>query len=341
MINVSIIGSSGYAGIELFKILKNHPEVNIVNLVSKTFQGKEIGELYPKYRNLKNMKFVWKDYKDIAKESKLIFTATPHKVAMEFAKELYKEGVVLIDLSADFRFEDYKVFERWYKVEHKSKELLPNTVYGLPELYREKIKNANLIGNPGCYPTASILGLAPLIKHKLINTESIIIDAKSGTTGAGKKLSESLHFSERNENLSPYSPTGHRHIPEIEKELCKIGNLDNINITFTPHLVPMDRGILTTIYARLTNNYSEEKIYDIYKEFYSEAYFVRIVEENLLPDTKSVTGTNFCDIAIRIDKRTNRIIVFSAIDNLIKGASGQAVQNMNIIFGFKEELSLT
>ena len=339
MIKVSIIGSSGYVGIELFRILKNHPHVKIVNLVSKTFQGKKIGELYPKYRNLTDIEFVWKEYEEVAKESDVIFTATPHKVAMEFAKELYKERVILIDLSADFRFEDYKIFEKWYKVEHKSKELLDKTVYGLPELYKKEIGKTNIIGNPGCYPTASILALAPLINNNIIDIDNIIIDAKSGTTGAGKKLSETLHFPERNENLSPYSPVGHRHTPEIEKELCKIGHLDNINITFTPHLIPMDRGILTTIYAKLTYNNTEEKLYEIYKEFYKEAYFIRLTEDRL-PDTKSVMGTNFCDIAIRIDKKTKRIIIFSAIDNLIKGASGQAVQNMNIRLGLDEKMGL-
>lgn len=339
MIKVSIIGSSGYVGIELFRILKNHPHVKIVNLVSKTFQGKKIGELYPKYRNLTDIEFVWKEYEEVAKESDVIFTATPHKVAMEFAKELYKERVILIDLSADFRFEDYKIFEKWYKVEHKSKELLDKTVYGLPELYKKEIGKTNIIGNPGCYPTASILALAPLINNNIIDIDNIIIDAKSGTTGAGKKLSETLHFPERNENLSPYSPVGHRHTPEIEKELCKIGHLDNINITFTPHLIPMDRGILTTIYAKLAYNNTEEKLYEIYKEFYKEAYFIRLTEDRL-PDTKSVMGTNFCDIAIRIDKKTKRIIIFSAIDNLIKGASGQAVQNMNIRLGLDEKMGL-
>lgn len=339
MIKVSIIGSSGYVGIELFRILKNHPHVKIVNLISKTFQGKKIGELYPKYRNLTDIEFVWKEYEEVAKESEVIFTATPHKVAMEFAKELYKERVILIDLSADFRFEDYKIFEKWYKVEHKSKELLDKTVYGLPELYKKEIGKTNIIGNPGCYPTASILALAPLINNNIIDIDNIIIDAKSGTTGAGKKLSETLHFPERNENLSPYSPVGHRHTPEIEKELCKIGHLDNINITFTPHLIPMDRGILTTIYAKLIYNNTEEKLYEIYKEFYKEAYFIRLTEDRL-PDTKSVMGTNFCDIAIRIDKKTKRIIIFSAIDNLIKGASGQAVQNMNIRLGLDEKMGL-
>ncbi len=338
MIKVSIIGSSGYAGIELFEILRKHKEVEIINLISKTYQGKKIGELYPKYRDI-NLEFTWKDYKEVAKESDVVFTATPHKVAMEFAKELYNEGTVLIDLSADFRFEDYKVFEKWYKVEHKSKELLDKTVYGLPELYKEEIKRSDLIGNPGCYPTASILGLAPLLKHHLIDEESIVIDAKSGTTGAGKKLSEKLHFPERNENFSPYSPILHRHIPEIEKELSKICGKNDIKITFTPHLVPMDRGILVSIYAKLIKNISQKEIDEIYKEFYKDAYFVRIIEEGL-PDTKAVSYTNFCDIALRVDERTGRILVFSAIDNLIKGASGQAVQNMNIRFGLPEETSL-
>ncbi len=339
MIKVSVIGSSGYAGIELFEILRKHPKVEIVNLVSKTFKGKNIGELYPRYRHLKDLKFTWKEYKEIAKESDVVFTATPHKVAMEFAKELYSKDLVLIDLSADFRFEDYRLFEEWYKVEHKSKELLDKTVYGLPELYGEKIKKANLIGNPGCYPTASILGLAPLLRHHIIDESTIVIDAKSGTTGAGKKLSERLHFPERNENFSPYSPVLHRHIPEIEKELSKISGKSDVKITFTPHLVPMDRGILVSMYAKLIKELSQEKLYEIYREFYRDAYFVRIVEDSL-PDTKAVFYTNFCDIALRVDVRTKRVIVFSAIDNLIKGASGQAVQNMNIRFGLSEETGL-
>ena len=340
MINVSIIGSSGYAGIELFRILNKHPEVKIINIISQTYQGKEIGELYPQFRHLKGIKFTWKNYREIAKESDLVFTATPHKVAMEFAEELYNEGVVLVDLSADFRFEDYKIFEKWYKVEHKSKNLLSHITYGLPEIYKDKIKDANLIGNPGCYPTASILGLAPLMKNHLIEPNSIIIDAKSGTTGAGKKLSPTLHFPERNENFSPYSPVGHRHIPEIEKELEKIAGIKKNSITFTPHLVPMDRGILASIYAKLKNSISQKKLYDIYKDFYKDAYFVRIIDEDILPNTKAVAYTNFCDIGLRVDERTGRVIIFSAIDNLIKGASGQAVQNMNIRFEFKEETGL-
>ncbi len=340
MIKVSIIGSSGYAGIELFRILRKHPEVKLVNLVSKTYQGRTIGELYPQYRNLEDIKFTWKDYREIAKESDVVFTATPHKVAMEFAKELYDGGTVLIDLSADFRFENYETFEKWYKVEHKSKELLQYTVYGLPELYKEEIRGAKLIGNPGCYPTASILGLAPLIKYELIEPDSIVIDAKSGTTGAGKKPSERLHFPEMNENFSPYSPVMHRHIPEIEKELSKIGRKKDITVTFTPHLIPMDRGILSSIYVKLKAKYPQEKLYKIYREFYKDAPFVRIVNEELLPNTKAVSYTNFCDIGLRVDERTNRAIIFSAIDNLIKGASGQAIQNMNIRFGFPEELGL-
>ncbi len=340
MLKVSIIGSSGYAGIELFRLLYNHPKVKIKYLISRTFKGKSIGDVYPKYRNLKDIKFTFLDYKEVAKESQLIFTATPHKVAMEFAEELYNDSVVLIDLSADFRFKDYKIFEKWYKVEHKSKNLLKYTVYGLPELHKKDIKNANLIGNPGCYPTASILGLAPLVKEKIIDPSSIIIDAKSGATGAGKTLRESLHYPERNENLSPYSPTMHRHIAEVETELSLLYEQNQIKLTFTPHLISMNRGILNTMFANLTKEIKESEIYNLYKEFYKDEPFVRIVEPPILPDIKAVSYTNYCDIGIRIDERTGRIIVFSAIDNLIKGASGQAVQNMNIRFGFPEEEGL-
>jgi len=338
MIRVSIIGISGYVGIELFRILKQHKNLEIVNIYSESNKNETIGKLYPQFSHI-NMKCVDKTSEDIVKESDVIFTAVPHGGASIpytlFAKKYNKK---IIDLSAEFRLKDPAIYEEWYGNKIEDKELLKEAVYGLPELHKDEIKNGWLIANPGCYTTASILANAPLVKNRIIDLDSIIIDAKSGASGAGKKPKADLLFSELDESFYPYSVTTHRHTPEIEQELTNLAE-KKIEITFTPHLVPMVRGIIATSYSKLKDNITEEKLYTLYRDFYKEASFVRVIDN--IPNTKWVATSNFIDIAIRIDKRTNRVIVISALDNLIKGASGQAVQNMNIMFGEKEDEALT
>ena len=346
-IKVSIIGATGYAGRELMKILLNHRKVELIHLVSSSYAGKNIVDLYPEFLNKLDKKFLNLNLKLIAQDSDLVFTALPHTVSMDVVPELLKKkGIKVIDLSADFRIKDADVYKKWYKKEHNqiSKGLLSQAVYGLPEIYLNKIKNASLVANPGCYPTSIILGLAPLLKNHLVNLDNIIIDSKSGVTGAGKSLSLALHFAECNETMKAYKIVGHNHIPEIEQELSNLyfGNEqkekgENIKISFTPHLIPMNRGILSTGYLNLKDDEIDEgEIFETYQKFYQKAPFVRIFKSPNLPEIKYVVGTNYCDIGFALDKRTGKVKVISAIDNLIKGAAGQAVENMNIMFDFSE-----
>lgn len=338
-IKVSILGATGYTGVELVRILKFHPEVEIVSLTTQSYVGKSFWEVFPHFYGFLDKICKEENIDEIIEKSDCIFTALPHGHVMNFAEKVIKENKVLIDLGADFRIKDYKTYETWYKIEHKAKDLLPYSVYGLCEIYREEIRKAKLIANPGCYPTSIILGLAPLLKNKLVNTEDIIIDSKSGVSGAGRSLSLNTHFCEVNENIKAYSVPNHRHIPEIEQELSLLAGED-IKISFTPHLIPITRGILSTIYTRLKNTISQEEIIKLYKDFYRNERFIRILPQGILPSTKNVAGTNFCDIGIVLDERTKRVIIISAIDNLIKGAVGQAVQNMNIVFGSEEDEGL-
>ncbi|BDU51463.1 N-acetyl-gamma-glutamyl-phosphate reductase [Haliovirga abyssi] len=330
---VSIVGGSGYTGIELIRILLNHPKVEIDKIVSESNKGKKVSELFQNLKNIFEKEFIGVSNLEVElKDSEYIFLAVPHKAAMEYVPMLLKMGKKVIDLSADFRIDDFEVYEQWYKENHVAKEYLEEAVYGLPELNREKIKKARLVANPGCYPTTVILGLAPLLSEKLIDINTIISDSKSGVSGAGKKCTATTHFSETNENFKAYGIASHRHTPEIEQELSKLAKKDII-ISFTPHLIPMTRGMLSTIYSNLISEQTEEEIVELYKTFYKNEKFVRIVE---VVQTKNVRGSNFIDIAVKLDKRTNRIIVTSAIDNITKGASGQAIQNFNIMAGFNE-----
>ncbi len=349
-IKVSIIGATGYAGKELIKILSGHPEVELMFLGSSTYAGKNITEVFPEFLNSLNKKLIKPDSVFISRDSDLVFTALPHTVSMDIVPELLnKKGIKVIDLSADYRLKDTMVYKEWYKKEHEgiNKKLLTQAVYGLPELYLDDIKNASLVANPGCYPTSVILGIAPLLRHHIVEPEGIIIDAKSGVSGAGRKPSLGLHFAECNESFKAYKVLKHNHIPEIEQELSTIysgkNNLEkqmNIKITFTPHLLPINRGILSTCYLNLKSMQNEEEILKVYQEFYQKAPFVRIFTPPNLPETRFVTDTNYCDIGFAVDKRVGKIKVISVIDNLIKGAAGQAVQNMNIMFGFSETCGL-
>jgi N-acetyl-gamma-glutamyl-phosphate reductase len=349
-LKVSIIGSTGYAGKELVKILMNHQEVELVHLVSSSYVGKNIAEIFPEFLNKLDKKLINLNLDEISQDSDMVFTALPHTVSMDVVPELLKKGVKVIDLSADYRLKNSTVYKEWYKKELNqiSKGLLSEAVYGLPEIYLDKIKDASLVANPGCYPTSVILGIAPLLKYHFVEPEGIIIDSKSGTSGAGKKLSLGLHFAECNENFKAYKVVRHNHIPEVEQELSSIyfGENDNkyqgtgIKVSFTPHLLPINRGILSTCYLSLKGSKKEEEVLEIYQNFYQEAPFVRIFEPPNLPEIKFVAGTNYCDIGFSIDERMGKIKIISVIDNLVKGAAGQAVQNMNIMSGFSETCGL-
>jgi N-acetyl-gamma-glutamyl-phosphate reductase len=343
MIKVGIVGAGGYAGATLINILLRHPEVEIVWLMSEeAHKGKKIVDLYPHLTGQINLACQTLD--DLAKNLNsidLVFLALPHGIAINYVPKILDAGKKVVDLGADYRFADNQVFKKWYGIEHTTEKYLQQAVFGLPELYRAEIKQAKLVGNPGCYPTASILGTAPLVKNGLVDLDSIIIDAKSGVSGAGRGVSLKTHFCERNEGIEAYAVTTHRHMGEIEYQLSRVAGKD-INVTFVPHLVPMSRGILATIYSKLKIKNSKLKINELtqlYKDFYKDEPFVRVFDDKL-PNTKYVAGTNFCDIAVQYNEATGKIIVLSAIDNLVKGAAGQAVQNMNLICGFPETTGL-
>lgn len=351
-LKVSIIGATGYTGKELVKILMNHPKVELVYLTSSTYAGKSIAKIFPEFLNKLDKKLINFNLDVVSQDSDLVFTALPHTVSMDVVPELLKKGVKVIDLSADYRIKNPAVYQEWYEKEHNqiSKGLLSEAVYGLPEIYLDKIKDAPLVTNPGCYPTSIILGITPLLKFKLVDPQGIIIDSKSGATGAGRKLSLGLHFSECNENFKAYKVVKHNHIPEVEQELSSIyfGGNDNkqtqqgaaVKVCFTPHLLPINRGILSTCYLTLKESKKEEEVLEVYQKFYQKAPFVRIFEPPNLPEVKFVAGTNYCDIGFSIDERVGKIKVISVIDNLLKGAAGQAVQNMNIMSGFPETCGL-
>lgn len=339
MLNVAIVGASGYTGLELIRILYRHPEVAVTCLTSEQSAGKRISEVFPTLRErcdqmLENLEPV-----RVAEKADIIFTALPHKAAMEVVPTFLALGKKVIDLSADYRLSDPAVYGAWYEP-HLNPANLKKAVYGLPEIRRSKIKGAQLIANPGCYPTSIILALAPLLKKGLIDPDVIIADSASGVTGAGRSAKVDSLYCEVNEGYKAYGVGGvHRHTPEIEQELSLLAGRE-LKITFTPHLVPMDRGILSTIYATPIHATSTDRLVELYNRFYEGEPFIRILGEGNLPSTAFVRGSNFCDIAPVVDPRTGRIIIISAIDNLVKGASGQAVQNMNLICGLPETMGL-
>lgn len=338
MIKVSIIGATGYAGAELLRLLYNHLQVEVVHITSESYTGKAISEVYPHLRGLYDLKLIsMKDLDTIAKDSDFVFIGLPHGHAMEVGKALADTDVRIIDLGADYRFDNTSVYEQWYKVPHTHKDAA--RVYGLAELYRDEIKSAKIIGNAGCYTTASILALAPLVKNEFIETDTIIIDAKSGTSGAGRSPKLMNHYPEFYDNFKAYGVATHRHTPEIEQALAHLCGR-RVTLNFTPHLVPMSRGILSTCYANIKQWVTPEMIDSAYNDMYGSEFFIRLLGRDGYPSTKEVRGSNFCDIGWHIDLRTGRIIVLSAIDNLVKGAAGQAIQNMNIACGFDEKTGL-
>ncbi len=338
-INVAIIGASGYTGLELIKLLLNHKFVNLKYITSRQFENNFIKDIFPNFFKYEDLKFISPDIEKISGECDLIFTALPHKASMEIVNELYSKGKKVIDLSADFRFEDYTLYEKYYDI-HKYPELNQKAVYGLPEINRDKIKNSSIVANPGCYPTSIILALYPLLKHKIKIRSKIIADSKSGVSGAGRNPSLKTLFSEVNENFSAYNIGKHRHQPEIEEQCEKIYG-EKLKIIFTPHLLPLNRGILSTIYVDILEpNVGFKNIYHIYEETFKKEYFVHILEPGKFPSLATVKNTNYCVLGLWYDENTSQLIIVSAIDNLIKGASGQAIQNMNIMFNFDEKEGL-
>ncbi len=340
MTKVAICGGSGYTGAELIRLLSSHPHVELVAITSERSEGERVDQLFPHLKGICDLKFVSLKKNKLEEQAELLFLALPHGASQDRVEYFVKAGKRVIDLSADYRLRDPEVYRFWYGLEHNYPKTLKKAVYGLPELYRTKIKRAQLVANPGCYPTSALLGLYPALKAGIINTEGIVIDSKSGTSGAGRKADVAYNFCEINESFRAYGIATHRHTPEIEQELSKIAKTE-ITVDFTPHLLPINRGILTTIYAPLNNkDITEDEILRIYRKHYRGEPFVRIFEETL-PDVRNVRGTNYCDIGVRINKRTSTLIVVSAIDNLLKGASGQAVQNMNLMLGLDETTGLT
>ncbi|WP_258728997.1 N-acetyl-gamma-glutamyl-phosphate reductase [Bacillus atrophaeus] len=337
---IGIVGATGYGGAELVRILKNHPHAEECILYSSSGQGNAYSETYPHMSGLVHQTLQPINMNTIKHEADVMFLATPPGVSSELTPQLAAAGIPVIDLSGDLRIQETEVYEKWYKRTAAPEQTIKETVYGLSEINREHIKKAKLIANPGCFPTAVLLGLAPLVQNKLLEESFLIVDAKTGVSGAGRKASMGTHFSELNDNLKIYKVNEHQHTPEIE-QLLKEWHPAMENITFSAHLVPMTRGIMATMYTQIRTNMSGDDLQNLYSEFYQDSYFVRVRPQGHFPATKEVWGSNFCDIGITIDERTNRVTVVSVIDNLMKGASGQAVQNLNIMNGWKEETGLT
>jgi N-acetyl-gamma-glutamyl-phosphate reductase len=334
MLKAGLVGVTGYTGMELARILAAHPSIRLVAATSRQDAGRRLDDVYPFLRSLPGADVVLTelDAADLARRCDVVFLAVPHGVAMETGADLYDAGVRVVDLSADFRLRDADTYEKWYKP-HTRREYIARAVYGLPEIYADQIRGARLVANPGCYPTASILALHPALKHGLCEPSGIIIDAKSGTTGAGRKAVVSSLYCEVADTFRPYNIGGrHRHIPEIEQELSLAAG-SPATVSFNPHLLPIGRGILATIYARLAGPASAEEIRSLYEEYWKDAPWVRVLPAGQLPETRNVRGSMFCDIAVTVDARAGWLIITSAIDNICRGASGQAVANANLMFG--------
>ncbi|MGP8154840.1 MAG: N-acetyl-gamma-glutamyl-phosphate reductase [Smithella sp.] len=338
MIKAAIFGASGYTGQELTRILLGHPDVKLVAATSRRFAGQPVTDMFPSLYGLTSLKYQHATPAQISNICDIVFLALPHGVSMGIAPEFIRAGKKVIDLSADFRLRDLKTYETWYG-KHSSAEFIKDTVYGIPELYRQKIKKTKLIANPGCYPTSIILGLAPALKKKLLDVSTIIADSASGVSGAGREPVTGHLFCEVDGGFKAYKVGKHRHLPEIEQELNALAG-KKFAISFMPHLLPVKRGILSTIYAKLKKNVTVQRLHSLYCSFYATEKFVRICPEGIYPNISSVCGSNYCDIGLTIDPRTKNVIIIAAIDNLIKGAAGQAVQNMNIICGFAEDAGL-
>lgn len=338
MLKVGVIGATGYTGVELVRLLKSHPNVEISALTSEQRAGEKYSKVFPAFRGEVALELEKLNPDKLIGKIDFAFLCLPHQKAMETANDLRSAGIPVVDLSADFRISSAEVYESWYGP-HRCQKLLKEAVYGLPELHRDKINGAQLVANPGCYPTSVILGLAPLIKENAVDRKTIHCDAKSGVSGAGKTLTQDLLFCEVNEGLKAYKVGVHRHTPEIEQELSRLAG-EEILVSFTPHLIPMDRGILATLYAQASKEMDSSSLWQLFQDFYEKEPFIRLHSLGSFPSTQEVKMTNYCDIGVHHDSRTNRVVVITAIDNLIKGASGQAIQNMNLMTGFEETTGL-
>ncbi len=336
-VKVGVVGATGYAGLELVRILSTHPNVEIAALSSVSFEGKPVSEVYPSLRGRCDMECG--SQAEVVEQSEVVFACMPHGLSQGLAAECAAKGKIFIDLGADFRLESEEEYHTWYGGQYDDKALHAQAVYGLPELFRQEIRGKRIVANPGCYPTSIGLGLFPALQAGVVS-EPIIIDSKSGVTGSGRGLSQTTHFPDCNEAFSPYKIASHRHTPEIEQTLSK-GAGHRVTVTFVPHLLPVNRGIESTIYARLLPGVGEERLRELYAEFYKDEYFVRLMPKGETANIKTVKYSNYCDISLHVDERTSTLIVVSCIDNMVKGAAGQAVQNMNLLLGLPETAGLT
>ncbi len=336
-IKAGIIGATGYAGIELVRLLLSHPQAEIAALGSVSFEGKSLSEVYPSLQGLCDT--VCCSTQEVIEKSEVVFACVAHGMSQDFAAQCFAKGVAFIDLGADFRLADEADYERWYGGKFTQKELHEKAVYALPELFREQIKESKILANPGCYPTSIALGLYPALQNGLIENTGIVIDAKSGVTGAGRAPTDTTHFPACNEAFAPYKIASHRHTPEIEQTLSAAAG-EKITVVFVPHLLPVNRGILSTIYTKLRSGAHAGQVRETYEKFYQNEPFIRIKEDGKIANLRDVKYSNFCDISLHMDERTGTLIIVSAIDNMVKGAAGQAVQNMNIIFDLPEDAGL-
>ncbi len=339
MIKAGIIGSTGYAGVELARLLLQRDDVEIVWYGSRSYVGEDFASIYRNVAHAVDAACSDDDMEKLADLADVIFTATPQGFCASKVTEEILSKAKVIDLSADFRIKDVNIYEKWYKITHAAPQFIEEAVYGLPEINREKIAGARLIANPGCYPTCSFLSVYPLVKEGLIDPDTLIIDAKSGTSGAGRSAKTANLYCEVNESMKAYGVASHRHTPEIEEQLSYAAGKP-VTISFTPHLVPMDRGILVTAYANLKKPVTTEEVKAIYDRYYGEEYFIRVLPAGMPPETRWVKGSNFVDVSFKLDPRTNRVVMMGAIDNMVKGAAGQAIQNMNLMFGLPENTGL-
>lgn len=336
-VKAAVIGATGYAGAELVRLLITHPMVSICGLSSVSFEGKELSDVYPSFKKIQLP--ILTDAENAINDADVVFASLPHGLSEELAEKCVEKGTLFIDLGADFRLESEDEYKEWYKKDFDKPDIHKDAVYALPELFRDRIKDAKIIANPGCYPTAASLALYPALKMGLIEKEGIIIDAKSGVTGAGRGLTQNTHYPEANESISAYKVGSHRHTPEIEQTLSYASG-EKINLLFVPHLLPVNRGIEETIYTKAKTKKTIAEIHSMYEEFYKDEQFVRIEKLGVSAQIRNVARSNYCDISLHCDERTGTLIFCSCIDNMVKGAAGQAIQNMNICFGFKESCGL-
>ena len=337
-IKAGVVGATGYAGAELVRLLTGHPQAELAAISSVSFTGQALSDIYPAYYHICDL--VCGTQEEVVEKSDVVFAALPHGLSQELAKTCYDAGKVFIDLGADFRLENEDDYKEWYGGTYLYKELHEQAVYALPELFREQIRGKKIIANPGCYTTAVPLALAPALRKGYIAAEGIIADCKSGVTGAGRKLTQNTHYPELNEGFSAYKVAAHRHTPEMEQSLSHVAGGAPVKLTFVPHLLPVNRGILATCYAKLQKEVSLQEIRQAYEEQYGDEPFIRLLPEGRVADIKNVRYSNYCDISLHMDPRTNTFIAISAIDNMVKGAAGQAIQNMNLAFGLDETSGL-